>query len=185
MMNKEYHGSTRRVLCVALCAIICLSLIPGGVSAMRNPSAVYCEAMGYEYSTLSGENGETGICTMPGGAAVDAWDFLLGEEAAEYGYCARQGYVQKIVHGDACRVFGLDTCAVCVRDDGSEVEVSALMDLDFSEPACSSGACGLEAAGTDTVPGENPASGATPQSPLPVGIVVTAALVAGAFRIRR
>ncbi|MBN1195629.1 MAG: DUF333 domain-containing protein, partial [Methanomicrobiaceae archaeon] len=164
--------------------IICLSLIPGGVSAMRNPSVVYCEAMGYEYSTLSGENGEAGVCMLPDNTTVDAWDFLLGEEAAEYGYCARQGYVQKIVHGDACRVFGLDTCAVCVSDDGSEVEVSALMDLDFSEPACT-GSCGLEAAETDPVPGENPASGATPQASLPVGLVVIAALVAGAFRIRK
>ncbi len=144
MMNKQQHGSIRRVLCLTFCTFLCLSLIAGGASAMRNPSAVYCEAMGYEYATVIGEGGEIGICTLPDNTTVDAWDFLLGEEAVEYSFCAQQGYLQKIVYNDdSCRIFGLDHCAVCILDEGEELEVTALMDLDFSESECGDGICGV------------------------------------------
>ncbi|NYT06537.1 MAG: DUF333 domain-containing protein [Methanomicrobiales archaeon] len=176
MTNNRQPAGARRALCGLLCAALCLSLVFSGASAMRNPSAVYCGAMGYGYTTITGEGGEIGICTMPDGTAVDAWDFLLGEDGEEYGYCAAQGLEQTIVTGAACRVYLLDTCSACMLDDGSIVEVGSLMDLDYSEPACSGDACGLE---------ELPSGAVTPEASLPACIVAAAAVIACLFRQRK
>ena len=176
MMNNRQPNSVRRMLCGLFCAIICLSLVMSGASAMRNPSAVYCEAMEYDYATITGEGGEIGVCTMPDGTAVDAWNFLLGEDGEEFGYCAAKGLEQTIVTGAACRVYLLDTCSACVLDDGSIVEVGSLMDLDYSEPACSGDACGLE---------ELPSGAVTPEASLPACIVAAAAGIACLFRQRK
>jgi hypothetical protein len=55
--------------------------------------------------------------------------------AQEYSYCSQNGYEIKTVQDRGkCAQFGLDKCAVCVREDGTEVEVTELMGLEFSNP---------------------------------------------------
>jgi len=102
-----------------------------------NPSAVYCEELGYEYIVESTPQGEKGLCKLPNGETVSAWDFLKGKVAQEYSYCRQQGYEIKTVRdAEICSQFGTVECAVCVLEDGSEVEVTELMGLEFSCPEC-------------------------------------------------
>jgi len=98
---------------------------------IRNPSAVYCHEMGYEYVP-------EGICKLPDGSEVAAWEFLRGEVGQEYSYCAEQGYEIKTI-GDSkkCSSIYSYNCGVCVLDSGEEVEVTELMGLDFG------GGCGF------------------------------------------
>lgn len=58
-----------------------------------NPAAIYCEHMGYQYEVETDENGgEKGICILPDGSKVNAWDFYLGKIKPEYSYCKKNGY---------------------------------------------------------------------------------------------
>ncbi len=93
---------------------------------MSNPAATYCRELGYDYETVKTPEGEVGVCVLPSGERVDAWDFYRGRVGREYSYCARLGY------GTATRASddGTGECAICVRDDGTEVgTVWDLMDL--------------------------------------------------------
>jgi PGF-CTERM protein len=118
--------------------LVILFLLMSTASALRNPSAVYCEALGYEYTTFMTTYGEVGKCILPNGEAVDAWDFLRGKVALEYSYCAKEGYEAKHVEREDCK-----DCLVCVLPDGSEVEVTELMGLSFKETTCGDGVCGI------------------------------------------
>jgi putative hemolysin len=114
-----------------------LHILP--VRAMLNPSAVYCEACGYIYIIETVPEGEVGLCELPDGQKVDAWDFLRGNVALEWSYCAQQGYEAKHVEeSDICW-----DCTVCVLPDGSEIEVTELMELSFEETSCGDGTCGI------------------------------------------
>jgi putative hemolysin len=84
----------------------------------------------------------SGFCKLPDNRNVDEWQFLLGQVAPEYSYCAQQGYqLQTVSDPVTCRVFMTPSCAVCVLPDGSKTEVTKLMKLDFREKLCSNGKC--------------------------------------------
>ncbi len=58
-----------------------------------NPSARYCEILGYEYVIeKDSTGGEIGLCVLPDGSKVDAWDFYYGKVKPEYSYCSKYGY---------------------------------------------------------------------------------------------
>lgn len=44
-----------------------------------NPAAHYCVQLGYSYEIIKTETGQRGICILPNGERVDAWDFFRGE----------------------------------------------------------------------------------------------------------
>ena len=130
-------------IAVVSIALILVSLLGGPdsipVHAMLNPAAVYCEACGYTYVVETLPEGEVGLCQLPDGQNVDAWDFLRGKVALEWSYCAQQGYEAKYVEeSDLCW-----DCTVCILPDGSEVEVTQLMNLSFEETFCGDGTCGM------------------------------------------
>ena len=117
---------------------------PLPVLALKNPAAVYCTALGYQYEVERTDRGEFGYCVLAGGERVDAWEFLLGKAAQEKSYCASQGHGQKTVNDPmTCIRFLTDSCLVCVLDDGREVEVTELMGLVLEETVCGDGVCGL------------------------------------------
>jgi len=119
-------------------------LLPSTASALRNPAAAYCVALGYEYKTDPSSGGVAGYCVLSDGRAVGGWQFLQGKVAQEYGYCARQGYTQKTVKDwKKCLKFMLESCSVCVLEDGREIEVTELMGLSFDETTCGDGKCGF------------------------------------------
>lgn len=116
--------------------IIILLLLLGISFALRNPAAVYCESLGYDYNLSRGD------CEFGNNESANAWAFLRGEAAQDYGYCAEEGYQMKIVNNtETCMIFLSETCAVCVLENGSEVEITELMGLDLDETACGDGAC--------------------------------------------
>jgi len=115
--------------------ILLLGVVNPRATAMENPAAAYCEALGYEYLIEDTPEGQRGLCQLPNGEAVDAWQFLQGKVGREYSYCHQEGYEMRTVRdAETCMRFGTLECAVCVLEDGTEVEVTELMGLDFSSP---------------------------------------------------
>lgn len=136
---------------VILSFLLVLLLCTPPATAMRNPAAAYCAALGYNSTTKTGSDGSmTSYCIFPGNQEVDAWKFLQGEVAPEFSYCAKQGYqIQTVNDPKTCAVFMTNSCAVCVLPDGSKTEVTKLMNLDLRETICSNGkCCDPKAAGT-------------------------------------
>jgi len=97
-----------------------------GSIGLRNPAAVYCTKMGYEYKTVQTEAGERGICVLPNGDEVDAWAFYRGECATEFSYCAKMGWPVAV---EAQSDGYSDKCCTCILPDESHKTVSELLDL--------------------------------------------------------
>ncbi len=133
--------SVSRSHAVALCVVSLLLLSaplaiaadPAPLAGVANPAAVYCAALGYEFEIVASPQGEVGICTLPDGVRVDAWDFFRGKCGREYSYCARQGY--KTVTVDIGSGSYTAECAACADANGTILgTVTDMMDL-FSYPA--------------------------------------------------
>lgn len=61
--------------------------------AIGNPAAIYCEAMGYQYTLKSDAQGnESGVCSFPDQSMANAWNFYRGKEGKPFSYCAKNGY---------------------------------------------------------------------------------------------
>jgi putative hemolysin len=133
---------TVRMMKNALLLFLIAALSAANTHAMKNPAAVYCKALGYEYAVEEEDEGQRGLCVLPDGQKVDGWEFLEGKTAPEFGYCQEQGLVMKTVtNPEVCITFLTQECAVCILDDGTEVEVTELMGLRFTEHYCGDGSC--------------------------------------------
>lgn len=129
---------------IGISLLISILLIPNLTFALINPAQVYCHALGYEYVVETTEEGEIGLCRFFTGQDVDAWKFLKGEVAQEFSYCSKQGYkIKTISDWDKCARLLSRECAVCVLEDGREIEVTELMGLSFEETICGDGTCGI------------------------------------------
>jgi putative hemolysin len=132
----------RFVITMVLAAVLIVLLIQPG-AAMKDPSAVYCQAMGYSYEIVQSPDGPAGACRMPDGTMADSWKFLQGKEGRQFSWCTQQGYGQQVARSyRTCSQFGLDECLVCVLPDGTTREVTQLMNLSFAETTCGDGSCG-------------------------------------------
>ena len=126
-----------------LAASLMLAFMLTTVSALRNPAAVYCTTLGYNYTVESTVDGDIGYCIMPGNTKAEAWVFLEGMEAQNQSYCTQKGYQLKTINDPAkCVKFLTQSCAVCVLANGTETEVTSLMGLTFAESTCGDGICG-------------------------------------------
>ena len=133
---KAKSDPTVRVSCAVCSAALFLFLAGAPALAdspslsMPDPAAAYCESLGYEYEIVDSDGGQRGVCVLPDGRRVDAWEFYRGKVATEYSYCARQGLgirTKTTDHGSFTT-----ECAVCVSDDGRELgTVSELMGMSF------------------------------------------------------
>jgi len=115
---------------VFLLWIIVLGFVCPALS-MLNPAAVYCKALGYEYKIEKTELGEKGFCILPDNRKVDEWDFFYCREGKEYSYCKKVGLEAKS-REEGC---------FCVLKNGTEIEVTKLMNLSFEETVCGDGIC--------------------------------------------
>jgi MYXO-CTERM domain-containing protein len=151
--------TTRRTAGSALClagilAFAAVTLWAGRSSAMLNPDAVYCRALGYQYIIARSKRGVFGICKLPDGKLVNANDFSHGRVALESSYCAQQGLEGKHqTNGPICR-----DCLVCVKPGGEEVAAVKLMGLSYRESKCGDGKCGTME-DTSNCPADCPAGG--------------------------
>ena len=97
---------------------------PSEMVGMKNPAAVYCTELGYDYKVIQTEQGERGVCIIPEtGEEFDAWSFLEGKCGQEYSYCALNGYDIKTV-SDGKNPFSCDY-AVCVLRHSSDYSITS------------------------------------------------------------
>jgi putative hemolysin len=138
MINME-----RKLWRLMLCMFITLPLLFQLTAGMLDPSAVYCEKLGYNFTIATTSEGERGMCQLPDGPH-DAWNFLKGKSGREYSYCKLHGYeIKTITDEEKCAPIGSLDCAVCILENGTEVEVTRLMGLSFEEGKCGDGICSL------------------------------------------
>ena len=134
----------RPALVPVLLAVLFLIILVPPAAAMKDPSAVYCGAMGYTYTVVQTADGPAGSCVLPDGTTAGSWQFLQGAAGQQFSWCAQQGYRQQVVRSyRTCGQFGLDECLVCVLPDGSTREVTSVMNLSFDETTCGDGSCGM------------------------------------------
>ena len=98
---------------------------PFGKIGMRNPAAVYCEELGYEYRIEETADGQRGVCVMPNSEELDEWRFYEGEVGQEFSYCARKGWATAKLDADTIAT----ECTTCILPDGSHKTVSELLNL--------------------------------------------------------
>jgi putative hemolysin len=90
--------------------------------AIPDPSAEYCQGLGYDILVEETEEGQVGICKFPDGSSCPTWDFLQGKCGEDWSYCKQRGYEMKTTVIDEW-----SSNAVCVLPDGGEAEVLDLM----------------------------------------------------------
>jgi len=115
----------KRRLIVLLLGLLFI-ILSNRIFAISNPSAVYCESLGYKYEISSTESGDVGICVISPYIKLDAWDFFEGKIGQQYSYCAINGYPTQTLD-DGKNAFS-EEYAACVTSGKS---VSDLMN--FSE----------------------------------------------------
>jgi putative hemolysin len=171
-----FHG----VLVLGLLALV----VP--VTAMMNPSAGYCTALGYAYSMQPDPEGNiVGYCTLSDGRTLDAWEFLLGQTGQDASYCARMGYASRVVNDSgACEQFLQPSCLACVFPNGSAMEVTQVMGLDFREKICIRGTCrdpkDYPPPAPYLIPPPHPGGGQSlPAWAVPVGLLIVIIVIAG------
>ncbi len=106
--------------------------------SMANPAAIYCEELGYTYTTFSAPAGDYSVCRLPDGSQCDAWNFLEGKCGTNYSLCTRLGYtVRQVRDGD--NEFSSEY-AVCVDQSGQVIaDMSTLTDLIGKMAPCETG----------------------------------------------
>ncbi len=102
---------------IFFCCIF-LIIISYSANALKNPAAVYCTELGYDYLTNITDKGEVGICVIEKNTTeLNAWDFLKGKVGQKYSYCAKKGYAIEIVN-DSNNPFDKEY-AVCIVEPKS------------------------------------------------------------------
>ncbi|MFH1535559.1 MAG: C1 family peptidase [Patescibacteria group bacterium] len=90
---------------------------------LSNPSAAYCEELGYKYETKDTKEGQVGVCNFPDSSSADAWEFYSGESGGEFSYCAAKGYKSETEKNCAWS----SECSVCILPDGENIPAFVLM----------------------------------------------------------
>jgi putative hemolysin len=120
--------------------LLVLVLLAPPASAMLNPAAVYCDALGHRYVTQSTREGDFGYCILPDGTKADAWEFFAGLEGQKFGACAEAGYRQETSSDPLLCPFS--RCAVCIMPGGTRMPAARLLNLSYAETSCGDGTCG-------------------------------------------
>jgi len=109
---------------------------------IKNPATEYCKSLGYEWFVEKTEEGERGICKFPDGSTADEWNFLRGNVSQDWSYCKKKGYEIKTLFNDTrCSyVYSID-CAACVLTNGTEIEVTQLMESMEPKTKCGNKIC--------------------------------------------
>jgi putative hemolysin len=117
--------------------IVALLALASPASALLDPAASYCQALGYDMEVVLTAKGEKVLCTLSDGRVVDGWQFYSGKVALDASYCARQGLAARHVENpEICH-----DCSVCVLPDETVMRVIDLMGLDLRETTCGDGRC--------------------------------------------
>lgn len=110
-----------------------------------SPAITYCQDLGYERIVEKTAEGEIGFCKLPDGTTVEEWDFLKGKSGQEWSYCQQEGYTLKTVSDPAeCSSIFSEDCAVCVLEEGVEIEASKLLEFEIQRETCGNRICDSE-----------------------------------------
>ncbi|MEW5871816.1 MAG: C1 family peptidase [Chloroflexota bacterium] len=95
---------------------------------MKNPAAVYCRDLGYDFKTVQSPDGsQDGVCLLPGETTCPAWDFLGGKCGQEFSVCARNGMLTEIREDGNNPLMA--EYAVCVDTQGTEKSAFEMTNL--------------------------------------------------------
>lgn len=106
--------------------------LPERSMAIENPSAVYCEVLGYNYVIEKDSEGrEQGFCLFPDNSRAGAWDFLKGDSGKTFSYCSKMGYdiATRTVESEGYQ----RKYAVCITSDENKTGVSEIPVIDLME----------------------------------------------------
>jgi putative hemolysin len=136
-------GKRSRTAIFTILFMIGLSGLIMPVAAMKNPAAVYCDSMGYQFTdVIQSDGGMAGYCILPGNQRVDAWQFLEGKVAQDQSYCKKQGYgIETVNDLSYCKKFFTSSCSACILPNGTKVEMTDLMNLNVWEKICIGDKC--------------------------------------------
>lgn len=98
------------------------------IVAINNPSAVYCEELGYDFISEKTSSGDVGFCLVEGNK-FNAWDFFYGKVGQEYSYCASIGLETKTV-ANSDGSFSSEYANCINQTNGEEELQEELMELD-------------------------------------------------------
>ncbi len=141
-MNQYKYINKINIFFLTLLLCLLSGIFSKSSFSMMNPAAVYCDALGYTYSTVMTEFGEKGYCGLPDGSTVDAWDFLQGKVAQKWSYCAKKG-LSFYHYNESDPSAPCQDCLACKTEDGKEVEVTKYMGLKVVAGKCGDGTCGM------------------------------------------
>lgn len=60
-----------------------LPLAPAPAEAIANPAAVFCTESGGHYEMREEASGTRGVCILPDGEEVDAWDYFRRQQGEQ------------------------------------------------------------------------------------------------------
>lgn len=106
------------------------------VLALKNPAAIYCEELGYEYRL----EGNKGYCFIQEDVRIEEWAFYSGSQGKEYGACNRSGFETVVVEKNQ----------YCELPNGTMMHVDDFLDLDLQdlviekEGVCGDGSCAMD-----------------------------------------
>lgn len=101
--------------------VLLLLIVMPFLHGMKNPAAVYCEEMGYEFLIIN----DKGYCKVEDYTKYEAFSFYTGRVGTEYGFCYLNGY----------RTVVEDEVQYCELPNGTLVDIDRMMDLDFKDMA--------------------------------------------------
>jgi putative hemolysin len=141
-----------RIPVVALTSLtLAASALGAEAQSIANPAATFCLAVGGTYKTVREATGDRGICTLPDGREVDAWEYFRERHGAASGsgstpnpaatFCTDNGGAYGITDD------GNGSHGICVLPDGRAIDAwehfreehSALPSLDLKDLAMQPG----------------------------------------------
>lgn len=151
-MSKFWFRKAIGLLAAALLFVsACSSISPDpknqeeadeNIAGMANPSAVYCEGLGYSMENVIRNGGGDADCIFPDGTRCAQWDFLSGRCGQEFTYCKTQGFdldegtnigICRFPDNSYCDEFLFFSGECSLGDNPVVIEEEAIQILGFTE----------------------------------------------------
>ncbi len=70
------HRTILAAVCLTTLAACDQPPSAGSSTQLANPAATFCVESGARYEIRDGDGGQTGVCILPDGREVDAWEYF-------------------------------------------------------------------------------------------------------------
>lgn len=76
------HSLVGVLMVVSVLSSCAVADASGPMTQLANPAATYCIETGGEYEiTKAADGSEAGVCTLPDGTKVDAWEYFRAQKS--------------------------------------------------------------------------------------------------------